>query len=287
MKKIAILADTSVFFSKEYLKKHPNLKIIELGLNLKNQLKKITNKDDLASYLEKNMVTTSQCSLETIKNTCYQILKEYNQIIIFSISRKLSSLYYNYLKISENTKDLKNKIFVVDNLSTSSLLAKQIDYCLTFIEKNQDDQLKIHKFLNNLNSICQNIIKNQKNFIFLNSLMPLIDGGRVNKKIIKLSEKLKLKFILTLQNGELKKIAKIRTIKKGMIKFLNKTINQNLNIEKIDVRYSSYENIDLKRYLEEYFQKNKNWKINFLPFSDILISHLGINVIGVTIWIKK
>jgi len=287
MKKIAILADTSVFFSKEYLKKHPNLKIIELGLNLKNQLKKITNKDDLAYYLEKNMITTSQCSLETIKNTCYQILKEYNQIIIFSISKKLSSLYYNYLKILENNKEFKNKIFVVDNLSTSSLLAKQIDYCLTFIEKNQDNQLEINKFLNNLNSICQNIIKNQKNFIFLNSLMPLIGGGRVNKKIIKLSEKLKLKFILTLQNGELKKIAKIRTIKKGMIKFLNKTINQNLNIEKIDVRYSSYENIDLKRYLEEYFQKNKNWKINFLPFSDILISHLGINVIGVTIWIKN
>jgi len=117
--------------------------------------------------------------------------------------------------------------------------------------------------------------------------MPLINGGRVNKKIIKLSEKLKLKFALTLKNGELKKVAKLRTLKKGMIKFLNKTISNKLEIIKIDVKYSEYENVNLKKYLQKFLDQYQNLEITYSPFSNILLSHLGVNVIGITIWIKK
>lgn len=123
--KIAISAETTTDLTKQLIDKY-NIKIVPFSILLgeKCALDGEISTDEIIEYVNKNKILPKTSAVNTYQYIEHfdNILKDYDAIIHFSLSSKLSTAYSNAKKASENYKN----VYVVDTLSLStgiSLLA--------------------------------------------------------------------------------------------------------------------------------------------------------------------
>ena len=215
--KIRISADTSCLINSEVLKKNG---ISEFPLNVivndVEYLDGVTiNQEKLLDYMNNNaVIKTSTPPPGVIIEYFENLFKEYDQVIHFTISSKLSSMFSLFTNIAKEYFD--GKLFIIDSYSGSSLMLSHALYAKEEVEKGTD-----------IETICKNIeLRKKDNFIWLipKNLTTLKKGGRISPAIAAVGNVLGLKPVLSFVDGAL--------VKDGMTKSMKKAF-----YEKIDQNY--------------------------------------------------
>lgn len=215
--KIRISADTSCLINSEVLKKNS---ISEFPLNVivndVEYLDGVTiNQEQLLEYMNNNaVVKTSTPPPGVIIEYFENLFKEYDQVIHFTISSKLSSMFSLFTNIAKEYFD--GKLIVIDSYSGSSLMLSHALYAKEEVEKGTD-----------IETICKNIeLRKKDNFVCLipKNLTTLKKGGRISPAIAAVGNALGLKPVLSFVDGAL--------VKDGMTKSMKKAF-----YEKIDQNY--------------------------------------------------
>lgn len=218
--KIRISADTSCLINSEVLKKNS---ISEFPLNVivndVEYLDGVTiNQEQLLEYMNNNaVIKTSTPPPGVIIEYFENLFKEYDQIIHFTISSKLSSMFSLFTNIAKEYFD--GKLIVIDSYSGSSLMLSHALYAKEEVEKGTD-----------IETICKNIeLRKKDNFVWLipKNLTTLKKGGRISPAIAAVGNVLGLKPVLSFVDGAL--------VKDGMTKSMKKAF-----YEKIDQNYPNY-----------------------------------------------
>ena len=160
-------------------------------------------------------IKTSTPPLGSIVEYFENIINQgYDQIIHFTISSKLSSMYELFTLTSKNYLD--NKVVVVDSLGVSLNMFSQVIYTYEHINKGS----KLEDILTNLNE------RKEKNYLYCapENLTSLKNGGRISPAIAAIGNTIGLKPLLVLSNGALEKDGMIRNVKKTFVDKINQLL---------------------------------------------------------------
>ena len=176
---------------------------------------------------------TSQPSPQDFLNHYLKAKENKDQVIVFTISSKLSGTYQSALI----AKDLAeyDDIYVIDTLTGSQGLRILIEKTIQLINEHRNILDIVDKINNYKNRI--------KLIAIVDTLEYLYRGGRISKSSHTLGSLLKLKPILELKDGVLVPIDKARGIKKAtnkVIEYINKHSQIDLN-EPIAIGYTGNE----------------------------------------------
>lgn len=206
--KILISTDTSCLINKEGLDKF-NISVFPLNVIIDGQeyLDGITiNQDELAKAMRENkkIKTSTPPMGEVIEYFEKLFNKGYDQIIHFTISSKLSSMYDLFNNVSHSY--FEGKVKVIDSYGLSSLMLSHILYTYDELNKGTsiDDIIKVIDKRKEDNSV-----------VFIpENLTALKNGGRISPAIAMIGNTLGLKPVLSLKEGKLDKESMTRNSKK-------------------------------------------------------------------------
>lgn len=275
--KIKISADTSSLINSEVLKKN---EISEFPLNVivdgVEYLDGVSiNQDELLKYMiNDSVIKTSTPPPGVILDYFESLFKEYDQVIHFTISSKLSSMYSLFTNIANEY--FAGKLIIIDSYSGSSLMLSHALYAKEEVEKGTD-----------IETICKNIEQRKKdNFVWLipKNLTTLKKGGRISPAIAAVGNVLGLKPVLSFVDGAL--------VKDGMTKSMKKAFFEKIeeNYEKCPVTNYDYTiisfdgDVNVVNMISEYIKNKSNGYDVIKGIIPINISaHCGPGTIGLLV----
>ncbi|MBP3503711.1 MAG: DegV family protein [Bacilli bacterium] len=275
--KIRISADTSCLINSEVLKKNG---ISEFPLNVivndVEYLDGVTiNQEQLLEYMNNNaVIKTSTPPPGVIIEYFENLFKEYDQVIHFTISSKLSSMFSLFTNIAKEYFD--GKLIVIDSYSGSSLMLSHALYAKEEVEKGTD-----------IETICKNIeLRKKDNFIWLipKNLTTLKKGGRISPAIAAVGNVLGLKPVLSFVDGALVKDGMTKSIKKAFYEKIDQNyLNCPTNL--YDYTIISFDgDVNVINMLSDYISDKLNGYrpiIGVIPIN--ICAHCGPGTIGVLV----
>lgn len=194
-KKIAIVTDSSISFSKKEIKKYklyvlPNIIVHDKTSYLDQQT---ISHDEVNDLLRKNeTLTSSQPSLGKMIETFEEIKqKNYDHIFILSVSKHVSGVYNSFKQALEIT-GLENYT-LLDTLSA----AGPAQQAVRAIRQMNTDAAS----LNEIKSYLHFLFANQITYIVPESLDYIVKSGRVSKIKGRITSLFKIRTVLYLKQG--------------------------------------------------------------------------------------
>lgn len=276
--KIGIVTDNTCNISKEKLKEL-NIGYVPLYINKEDEFIK-ANRLDLEDYYEfiKNsnyVPKTSQPSVKDFEEVYTYMIQEFDYIISVHLSAVLSGTFNSALMAANIVNS--DKIKVID----SKLASWALGFLIEDLEKKiKNDEKNLESIIN----FCKNYYKRVKVYFSVGDLNYLYKGGRIGKAKSLMGGLLKLKPILSLNDGILTPIKNIRGMKKLNKEIVDMSFEKNKNIEHIMVLHTNNKEIAEDIYLNI---KNKNIDLEIRKdYIDIVIgTHLGPDSGGlITVW---
>lgn len=275
--KIKISADTSSLINSEVLKKN---EISEFPLNVivdgVEYLDGVSiNQDELLNYMiNDSVIKTSTPAPGVIVEYFENLFKEYDQVIHFTISSKLSSMYSLFTNIANEY--FAGKLIIIDSYSGSSLMLSHALYAKEEVEKGTD-----------IETICKNIEQRKKdNFVWLipKNLTTLKKGGRVSPAIAAVGNVLGLKPVLSFVDGALVKDGMTKSIKKAFFEKIEENYEK-CPVTNYDYTIMSFDgDVNVVNMLSEYIKNKSNGYDAIKGIIPINISaHCGPGTIGVLV----
>lgn len=231
-------------------------------------------KEDLMGYMRANKrISTSTPALFEIQQYFDGLFAlGYDQIVHFTISSKLSSMYELFtLQARELYGD---KVLVLDSLSVCHFMAHHVlaakkwrDEGATLAEIDQKFSLRV----------------DSEYALFVpESLTYLKNGGRVSPAVALLGNFIGLRPLLTFEHGEIGKKGTTRNIKKALIEQLADLKARGYTPEKYNIEilefYPSFNNIES---VKEFFAANfPEYTTNIRPISINVCAHAGPGTVG-------
>ncbi|MGL5246367.1 MAG: DegV family protein [Mycoplasmoidaceae bacterium] len=289
-KKIGLIVDSGASLYNNELK---NVEIIPLIINeiidkridTYNDGVDLKREDVYKKIINKSKLSTSQSIFGECYNLVQKMLKKYDEIMVFPLSKGLSGTYNTWIQVASEFDS--NKVHILDH----SDVCTGIYYAmLESYEKylNGESISDIQKFLDKRNTKREAVI-------LINDLDHLVRGGRLSVVKSKIAKLLGLR-VLVKFNGKLDLLDKTKTIQNAINKSL-KSIDENINFSKNGIKriFITTNYIDIndpalmeyKKHLENWLNKNgvtyDGIIIDYLP--SVISIHTGINTIGV--WIES
>ncbi len=275
--KIKISADTSSLINSEVLKKN---EISEFPLNVivdgVEYLDGISiNQDELLNYMiNDSVIKTSTPPPGVIVEYFENLFKEYDYVIHFTISSKLSSMFSLFTNIANEY--FAGKLTIIDSYSGSSLMLSHALYAKEEVDKGTD-----------IKTICENIEQRKKdNFIWLipKNLTTLKKGGRISPAIAAVGNVLGLKPVLSFIDGALVKDGMTKSMKKAFFEKIDENYNKCpiTNYDYTIISFDGDENV--VNMLSEYIKNKSNGYDVIKGIIPINISaHCGPGTIGLLV----
>ncbi len=135
-------------------------------------------------------VSSSQPNNEDLRFVISKLLKSYDNVLILTVSSKMSGLYHQYKKIAEEFGD--NRIYLVDT-KLNSVAEGLVVYDALKMIKNQKP---ISEIIANL----ERTIDNTNILVSLKNLNRMVASGRLNSKVGKLLKWVNFLPIITINN---------------------------------------------------------------------------------------
>lgn len=207
--KILVSTDTSCLLNYDSLNKY-NIRVFPLNVIIDGEeyLDGVNIKQDflLEKMLGNKIIKTSTPPLGEVISYFEKIFEEgYDEVIHFTISSKLSSMYNLFSSVSENYFD--NKIKVIDALSVSSAMLSSVFYAYDAVQNNVPTE-EIIKVLEQRKS-------DYHLFFIPENLTALKNGGRISPAVAAIGNTIGLKPVIQLKDGELVKSGMTLNVKKA------------------------------------------------------------------------
>lgn len=278
MKNIAIIADSSISFTKEEVTQydviiapltitHNNIAYVD-GVDVDN----IT----LNNWLRNNdYVTTSQPNLGTIINILEECkTKNYDHIFILSIGTALSGAFGAF-QHALNEVPLDN-VSLINTYSITGPVQQMVKAIRQFNEEGQS----IEAMETKVNSI----VDDQVSYLFPETLKQVIQSGRVSRASATVASLLKVNVLLVLKNKDasIEKMAVSRTRKKIYQVIVDDFIANNVTPLTHDLYLLESEGmerlLECKAYITE---KMGEFKDNFVNLPAAVATHGGLGCIAI------
>lgn len=192
--KIGILTD-SVADLDDRTSKNLNINFISTNLNVDENVfldKKTIKLNDFLVYMENSaeFPSSSQPNDQQIKYCINGLLQCYEQIIVITVSSKLSGTYQGFYNHLQQHPEYENKVFLIDSYLNSGAQGLLVKKAAEIARKTDDIESAVEQIEALRNSI--------KTYVALNSFENLSKSGRINKNVASLANKINMKAILTM-----------------------------------------------------------------------------------------
>lgn len=280
MSKIAILADSTSGLTLEMANGYDNLFMIPLQVIFGEEATFLDGVNITTSeffkkteemYNEKGVLpTTSQPSIGKCIEVYEEILKDFDEIIYFTISDKMSGTYQSGVL---GAADFDGKVTVVN---TSTTTAAQMMSAVKASELAKRG-LSRDEILEAVRPIYEEAVI----YFVVSDLKHLQRTGRIGAAATVIGNALQLKPVLTVKNGEVTAHEKVRNIKKAHKKVLS-------NVEELGITSDDLIcviNGDAEEYAKEFTEYIKNGyndvEVRNYEFSPVIGVNTGPGVVGI------
>ena len=219
MKKIALVVDNSGSLTKEEMEKIHITKMIPISF-IVNGEEYYENQnmtyEEFDRFLadKKTDVSTSQPSIEMIKEEWRNILKDYDELVYIILSSGLSESCNTAINAS-HTDEFEGKVFVVNNQRVA-YMNKMAMFEARYMIDNGKSGKEIKEYLEKTRGECGV-------YIAVDTLRYLKKGGRVTPAAAAIGTLLNIKPILQIHGGKLDAFAKVMSMKQARAKMINAT----------------------------------------------------------------
>ena len=216
-------------------------------------------------------VRTSATPPGIIMDTLEKASKKYDHVIVYPLSKELSSQFNN---ISMMAKEHKN-VTVIDSKGVGYMIIENLQHAKEEIEKG-DVKAAVEK-INNLSS-------SQLGVVIPETMDWLVKGGRASSSAASMANLLKIVPLILFKDGKLDKYGKGRVFKKAVIK----TADQVKDEFKGDREWIIYNagNKDIKEHHKN-IEEALGTKVKVYPMPPIIGNHTGPGAIGIVSALKK
>lgn len=207
------------------------------------------------------------------------LVKEgYEKAIVISISKKMSGIYNAAIMASNEVDDLEVKVFDSKTLAyPEALMALEAS---RMIEEGKD----FEEIFDTLNYIKEN----NRIYFAVNTLTYLVKNGRIGNASGFIGNALKIKPVLTIEDGEVDTVEKIRTFKKAVEKLIElyHTETKGKKVLPFIIHANNSETSDyIKKRLLEADSSLKD--VISLPLTAVVGAHAGPKTVGLGYYILK
>lgn len=218
MQKIKIITDSTCDLNKVVIDKY-NIEVLPLLVNIENQTYRDGEDITLQEYLHKmktseEFPTTTQVNPHRFYECFKKYLDEGYKIVSIHLSSKMSGTYQSAC-MAKNMLETEDIIVIDSNNVTSGLGILVLKAC-----KLKEEGYNIFEIEEKIKETIPHI----KSALAFDSLDNLVKGGRLSKTAGAIGGLLGIKLILTVKDGEMAVIDKVRGSKKAI-----KTILKNLD----------------------------------------------------------
>lgn len=218
-KKVGLVIDNSGSITPEEIKLLKVAKVIPISfiVNGEEYYENVNmTYDDFYRFLtdKKTDVSTSQPSIEMVKEGWREVLKEYDEIVYILLSSGLSEACNTAINASHE-EEFENRVFVVNNQCVA-YTNKMDFYEARYLIDQGKSAREIKEHLEKTKS--ENGI-----YISLNTLKYLKKGGRITPAAAAIGTLLKIKPVLHIHGGKLDAYAKVMSMKQARAKMIAAT----------------------------------------------------------------
>ena len=192
--RIAISAESTIDLPKEILEQY-NIHTIPFTV-LMGDTKALDGEitpEEIFAYVNKNRILPKTSAVNTFQFQEHfeNLLKDYDYIIHFSLSRKISSAYENALLVSGSNPNIK----IIDSESLSTGIALEAIYASILVEKGMEFNDIVNHVLARVGSVQASFILERLDYLYM--------GGRCNALQLFGANLLKLHPQILVQNGKM------------------------------------------------------------------------------------
>ena len=220
----------------------------------------------------KKFAKTSQVSIGLIDDLYERLLKDYDFIIHFPISSKLSSTVSTCASAAAK---YNGKVKILDQLKVAGLLEQDVRHAARLVKEGKT----VEEIVEAMKARCNDNMA----FIIPFNLTTLKQGGRINAATAAIGNLIGIKPIIQFKDGGLDQYGKERAIIKAY-KVCLKELMKHYDSTKHDLMIfhcnEEYRAKEIEKYiLQEYESEVTNIKYSLIPVS--IVAHTGPGTIGV------
>ncbi|MCD5414524.1 MAG: DegV family protein [Clostridiales bacterium] len=270
MSNIQIITDSTAYLEKSYCIEN-NIVVVPLSYVFKGETETEGYPGEFESFFSrlknsKDFPTTSQPPVGDFKEVFESALKEGSEIIVVTISSKLSGTYNSACLAAEMLD--ANKISIVDSLQFGTNIAELVKIAVK-MSKTKKTRKEIEEELND-----------QKERMDVRIVPETLDylrkGGRLSNIASFVGNLINLKPIVGFNEGKLEVVAKTRGFKKA-IKFAIKDIPPEAKVINITHVINLDSAVKLKKEVVAQFP---NAEVNITEIGPVVGSHNGPGTLG-------
>ena len=238
--------------------------------------------DDFYKRLEEDksiFPSTSYMPLGQMIEIYEQLVKEgYTHAIVITISKEMSGIFNASLMAANEVEGLEVKVY--DSKTLAFPQAKMVLLAAKMVKEGKD----IPKIIRELNYIRDN----NKMYFAVNTLTYLVKNGRLSGASGFIGNALKLKPVLTIEDGKVETVEKIRTFKKAVEHILELYFEETKGFQ-VEPFIIHANNPKVRNYLISQLQENNSTldDIVSIPLTAVVGAHAGPKTIGLGYYIKK
>lgn len=219
MKKVALAIDNSGSMTFDEIQKIKVDKVIPTSFIVNGEEyyenENMTYEQFYAFLKDKDTrVSTSQPSIENIKEQWRELLKSFDEVVYILLSSGLSEACNTALNASHE-EEFENKVFVVNNQRVAYMNKMSMFQARYMIDEGKSGK-EIKEYLEKTRSDCGV-------YIAVDTLKYLKKGGRVTPAAAAIGTLLNIKPILQIHGGKLDAYAKVMSMKQARAKMISAT----------------------------------------------------------------
>jgi len=277
MSKIAIVTDSTAYLPTDLVKKH-NITVVPLVVIWED--KTFEDGIDIQSAefytrlkTAKKMPSTSQVSIGNMHAAFQNLIDQGFDVLGIFISSKLSGTIQSATQAKEMVGAAAERITIVDSFSTSMSMGFPVLAAARALESGAS--------LNDCLAIVEKARENSGIFFAVDTLEFLHRGGRIGGAQRFIGSALNLKPILTLKDGKVEGMERIRTKSKAhdrVIELVAEKVKGKTNIRLATLHANASD--DAKALLERAAQRLNPVETIFTEVSPVIGTHTGPGTVG-------
>ncbi|MDO5689071.1 MAG: DegV family protein [Tissierellia bacterium] len=271
MKTIKIITDSTVGLTRDFVERY-DIGIVPLSYTFegKNYIEGVTQTSEeyyarLAK--SKSFPVTSQPPTGDFCEAYTKALKEYEEVLVITLSSKISGTYNSAVLAKEIVS--KDNITVIDSMNAVKNIQYQIEDAIDMMKQGKSRR-EIEEHINSIKG-------NQKVALVVDDLEYLRRGGRISSFSSSLGNILKVKPIIGLEDGQLVLKEKLRGTKNAMDRLVQMPPEDTKRLS-----ISHVTNPEMAKKLRlRLEQRLPSTRITIDELSPVIGSHIGIKAIGI------